>query len=269
MSFELIRGDSPVVLAFPHVGTVLPDDVADRLNDEGRKLRDTDWHVDRLYRDLLPGATLLAAREHRYLIDLNRDPSGASLYPGQNTTGLIPTSDFDGAPIWREGGEPDAAETARRIALYHAPYHEALRAEIARLKALHGVVLVYDCHSIRSRIPFLFDGTLPDLNIGTDGGRTCAPIVEAAAVEASRNAAGFTSVLNGRFRGGWTVRQHGRPQDDVHAVQMELTQSAYLRTEAAPFAYDDEKAERLRAVLGRLLGRLEAAVRKTRESGSR
>ncbi|MBN9038989.1 MAG: N-formylglutamate deformylase [Rhizobiales bacterium] len=253
------RGASPVILAFPHVGTDVPADILSRLNDEGRKLRDTDWHVDRLYADLLPGATTVRATFHRYVIDANRDPSGQSLYPGQNTTGLVPLSDFDDQPIWSEA--PDAAEIARRVDMFHRPYHRALAAEIERVKALRGVAILYDCHSIRSECPFLFDGRLPDFNIGTDNGRTCAPEIERAVADLCGNAAGYTSVLNGRFRGGWTTRHYGRPGRGVHAIQMELAQATHLATEDLPFAYDEAKAARLRAHLGTILERLEEAAK--------
>ncbi|MET0257175.1 MAG: N-formylglutamate deformylase [Methylobacterium sp.] len=255
---EIHRGDSPVLLGLPHTGTALPAEIAARLNETGQILADTDWHIERLYDGLLPGATTVRATFHRYVIDANRDPDGASLYPGQNTTGLVPLTDFDGRPIWREGEEPDAAETERRLAVFHRPYHQALEAEIARVKARHGYAVVYDCHSIRSHIPFLFEGRLPDFNIGTDGGRTCAPEIEQAARETCAAADGYTSILNGRFKGGWTTRHYGRPETGVHAIQMELAQATHLRTEAPPFAYDEEKAERLRAVLSTLLHRIEA-----------
>ncbi|MFD2238415.1 N-formylglutamate deformylase [Aureimonas populi] len=253
---EVRRGSSPVILGLPHTGTHVPPEVFEHLNEEGRRLRDTDWHIHRLYDGLPEDATSVRATFHRYVIDANRDPSGASLYPGQNTTGLVPTTDFDGAPIWAR--EPDEAEVARRLAAFHAPYHAALAAEIERVRALHGVVILYDCHSIRSTIPFLFEGRLPDFNIGTDGGRSCDPRIEAAAREVCEAAKGYTSVLNGRFRGGWTVRHYARPQEGVHTIQMELAQATHLASEAPPFAYDEAKGERLRAPLAMILQRLAA-----------
>lgn len=250
---KVIRGDGPVVLGVPHAGTYLPEPILATLNERGHVLSDTDWHVDRLYSDLLPGATMVSANFHRYVIDANRDPSGVSLYPGQNTTGLCPTTDFDGLPLYRDGMEPDAAEIERRRAEWHAPYHAALAAEIARVKAIHGVAILYDCHSIRSVVPHLFEGVLPDFNIGTNGGVTCAPVIEQAVVRIAEAAEGYTSVLNGRFTGGWTTRHHGRPETGVHAIQMELAQSTHLETEAPPFAYDAEKSDRLRVPLGAML----------------
>lgn len=255
---EIHRGASPVILAFPHTGTQVPPEIAARLNANGQLLADTDWHVHRLYGGLLPDATAVRATFHRYAIDANRDPSGESLYPGQNTTGLVPLTDFDGLAIWREGMEPDAQEIARRREAFHTPYHAALAAEIERVRALHGVALVYDCHSIRSVVPFLFPGRLPDFNIGTDGGRTCAPAIEAAAQSICAGAEGFTSVLNGRFRGGWTTRHYGRPEAGVHALQMELSQITHLGREEPPFPYHEGKAARLRPVLSTLLHRIEA-----------
>jgi N-formylglutamate deformylase len=252
---EIVQGTSPVILGLPHTGTHVPEAVWEKLNDEGRKLRDTDWHVHELYAGLLPSATTVRATFHRYVIDANRDPSGRSLYPGQNTTGLVPLTDFDNRPIWRE--EPGEKEMAARLAAFHRPYHEAFEAEIARVKALHGIAVVYDCHSIRSRCPFLFEGTLPDFNIGTDYGRTCAPAFEQAAAEVCAAAEGFTHVLNGRFRGGWTTRHYGRPDKGVHALQMELAQSTHLARESEPFDYDPAKAGRLRPHLRALLERLE------------
>ncbi|WP_165223670.1 N-formylglutamate deformylase [Affinirhizobium pseudoryzae] len=256
--FEISQGTSPVILAFPHTGTDVPPAIWERLNANGRLLADTDWHIHDLYAGLLPNATTVRATFHRYVIDANRDPAGVSLYPGQNTTGLIPETDFDGEPIWKAGEVPNEADIAERLAGFHAPYHAALAAEIERVKALHGVAVLYDCHSIRSMIPFLFDGRLPDFNIGTNSSTTCAPAIEAATAAVAARADGFVSVVNGRFKGGWTTRHYGRPSTGVHAIQMELAQISHLASEAPPFAYDTEKAERLREHLRAILERIEA-----------
>jgi N-formylglutamate deformylase len=253
----VVPGSSPVILAMPHTGTYVPPGIAARLNEEGRKLRDTDWHVERLYDGLLPGATIVRATFHRYVIDANRDPSGDSLYPGQNTTGLVPLTDFDNQPIWNPGEEPTAPDVAERLRDFHAPYHAALAAEIERVRALHGVAILYDCHSIRSVVPFLFDGTLPDFNIGTNGGTTCAPEVEAAVRDVCAAAQGYSLVVNGRFKGGWTTRHYGQPRDGAHAIQMELAQATHLAGETPPFAYDEARAGRLRPILARALHALD------------
>ena len=255
---EVRRGSSPVILGFPHTGTDVPAKIRARLNDNGLLLADTDWHIHRLYDGLLDDATTVRATFHRYVIDANRDPAGTSLYPGQNTTGLVPETDFDGKAIWKDGAAPTEADIAYRLANFHAPYHAALAAEIERVKAIHGVAILYDCHSIRSLIPFLFEGRLPDFNVGTDMGRTCAKEIEAVAVEACSKAGGYTSVLNGRFKGGWTTRHYGKPETGVHAIQMELAQCSHLASEAPPFAYDEEKAEKLRVHLKDILTHIEA-----------
>ena len=255
--FETRRGTSPVILGFPHTGTDVPADIFERLNDNGRILADTDWHIHTLYDGLLDGVTTVRATFHRYVIDANRDPEGASLYPGQNTTGLVPDTDFDGKPIWKDGQAPTEADIALRTRDFHAPYHAALAAEIERVKAIHGIAVLYDCHSIRSHIPFLFEGKLPDFNIGTDMGKTCDPAIEQAAVDGAADALGYTSILNGRFKGGWTTRHYGKPENGMHAIQMELAQSTHLTTETPPFAYDPAKADRLRAHLKTILQRIE------------
>ncbi|SEW35986.1 formiminoglutamase [Aliiroseovarius sediminilitoris] len=248
---EVHQGDSPIVLGLPHTGTYVPDDIKARLNARGQGLDDTDWHIHTLYDGLLPGATTVRATFHRYVIDANRDPSGVSLYPGQNTTGLVPLTDFDGQDIWDTPPTEDEVEARRQA--YHAPYHAALEAELNRVRDLHGIAILYDCHSIRSRIPFLFDGTLPDFNIGTNLGTTCAPQIEAAVQNLCQMAEAYSSITNGRFKGGWTTRHYGRPSEGLHAIQMELAQSTYLTDEATPWTYDDAKAARLRRHLKTIL----------------
>ncbi|MCR9255549.1 MAG: N-formylglutamate deformylase [Alphaproteobacteria bacterium] len=251
------EGTGPVVLGLPHTGTHVPGDVLARLNQTGRVLSDTDWHVDRLYAGLLAGATTVRATFHRYVIDANRDPSGESLYPGQATTGLVPETDFDGQPIWREGEGPDDADIADRLKRFHTPYHAALRGQLDRVRAQHGVAVLYDCHSIRSVIPRLFDGTLPDFNIGDFKGAACAPAVTRAVADICADQRDYSHVLNGRFKGGWTTRHYGDPAAGVHAIQMELSQATHLTTETPPFDYDPEKAERLRPILKQILSRLD------------
>ncbi|MGL4308914.1 MAG: N-formylglutamate deformylase [Paracoccaceae bacterium] len=255
---EVIQGDGPIVLGLPHTGTLVPDDIFDRLMPLGQALPDTDWHIHRLYDGLVPGMTTVRATFHRYVIDANRPPDGESLYPGQNTTALVPTTDFDGRPLWLS--EPTAEDIVARRRDYHEPYHAALSAEIDRVHARHGVAILYDCHSIRSRMPFLFKSTLPDFNIGTNCGQSCAPELEAAVARICANAAGYTSIVNGRFKGGWTTRHYGKPTDGIHALQMELAQSTYLATEAPPFDYAAAKADRLRVHLRVILATLAAAA---------
>jgi N-formylglutamate deformylase len=252
---ELTLGDSPLILAFPHTGTELPPQIAEALNETGQALADTDWHLHQIYDDLAPGATLLRTRIHRYAIDVNRGPDDASLYPGQNTTGLCPLTDFDGRPLYLPGRAPDAAEVARRLAEYHAPYHAALAEQVARVQSLHGFAILYDCHSIRSEIPYLFDGTLPDFNIGTHSGASCDPALETLVMRRVRGIRGYSSVLNGRFKGGWTTRHYGRPGQGVHALQMELAQATYMM-ESPPW-HMQPSAETLRLHLRGILTALQ------------
>lgn len=251
------KGDSPIILGQPHGGTFVPAEILARLNDRGRELTDTDWHINRLYWGLLSSATVVQATFHRYVIDANRDPDGRSLYPGQNTTTLGPTTDFDGLPIWDQ--PPDAIEIHALRRRFHAPYHAALTAEIARVKAIHGVAVVFDCHSIRSTIPFLFDGQLPLFNVGTNEGATCADAVSDAVFAPCFAAA--DTVLNGRFKGGWTTRQYGAPDNNVHAIQMEIAQRGYLDTEATPWAFARAKADTLRHTLSLCLNNLDRLAR--------
>ncbi|MCP4072686.1 MAG: N-formylglutamate deformylase [Hyphomicrobiales bacterium] len=251
--FEVTKGDSPLILAMPHTGIYVPDAIAENLNEEGRMLRDTDWHIEKLYDGLVPQATIVRALFHRYVIDANRAPSDESLYPGQNTTGLCPTTDFDGNKIYLSGREPQKEEIENRRTNFHAPYHRALDREIRRIHDQFGVVVLYDCHSIRSLIPYLFEGKLPDFNIGTNQGVTCAKQMESRVMGICSGANGYSTALNGRFKGGWTTRNYGQPEENIHAIQMELSQSAYLQSKVVPFDYSPEKAAGIRPHLKDIL----------------
>ncbi|PIE13483.1 MAG: N-formylglutamate deformylase [Rhodobacterales bacterium] len=253
---EIVQGDSPIVLGLPHTGTYVPDEIMANLNPRGRGLDDTDWHIHTLYDGLLEGLTTVRATFHRYVIDANRDPSGVSLYPGQNTTGLVPLTDFDGHDIWI--APPDEAAVQARQATFHTPYHIALQAELDRVRDIHGIAILYDCHSIRSQIPFLFDGILPDFNIGSNDGTTCAAEIESVTQAVCEDAPGYSWITNGRFKGGWSTRHYGRPDQGFHAIQMELAQSMYLTAQASPWSYDADKAARLRPYLTSILTQLAA-----------
>ncbi|MGR4864566.1 N-formylglutamate deformylase [Caulobacter sp. LARHSG274] len=253
------RGDAPLVVSIPHAGTEIPPDLEARLASPWLARKDADWWLEQLYDfagDL--GATVVRTAVSRTVIDVNRDPSGASLYPGQATTGLCPTETFDGEPLYRPGQEPDAAAIAARRTQFFDPYHEALRGELDRLRAVHGQVVLYDAHSIRSRAPRLFDGELPQFNIGTNGGAACAPALTAA-VEAACDATGLPRVTDGRFKGGWITRRYGRPEQGVHAVQMELACRGYideppaLTPENWPTPYHPPRAAFLRSALAEVL----------------
>jgi N-formylglutamate deformylase len=250
--YHLHRGDAPLIVSLPHDGTAVPEDIAERMTDTGRAVPDTDWWVSRLYafaRDL--GATVIAAHWSRYVVDLNRDPNGAALYPGRRETALVPVESFAGAPLWLAGAEPDEHEIARRVERYWQPYHAALRAEIARLRAVHPRVVLWEGHSIASRVPLLFDGVLPDFNLGTAGGASCAPALRDALSAVLAGDSVHTHVVDGRFRGGWITRHYGRPDEGVGAVQLELAQSTYL--DEVALRWDDARATRAQALIGRLL----------------
>ncbi|HET9976509.1 MAG TPA: N-formylglutamate deformylase, partial [Burkholderiaceae bacterium] len=229
MSFTLHRGTTPLVISIPHVGMSIPDDQRERYVPRALEVEDTDWYLDRLYAfaaDL--GASMLVPRESRYLIDLNRPRENTPMYAGSNNTELCPTRFFTGEPLYREGRVPDAAEIARRVAGYWQPYHDALGAELARVKAAHGHAVLFDAHSIKSELPWLFDGTLPHLNLGTAEGRSCAPSLRAALATLLAAQDRYSHVVDGRFKGGHITRAYGRPSEGVHAVQLEMCWRTYM-----------------------------------------
>jgi N-formylglutamate deformylase len=249
---HITRGNAPLLVTIPHTGTQIPDEVGGK-PDQALALTDTDWHIDRLYAFAATlGATIIRTDIARTVIDVNRDPSGASLYPGQATTGLCPTTTFEGVPLYAPGSEPDAAAIAERRDRYFAPYHMTLIGEIARLRTSHPHIVLYDAHSIRSEVPRLFEGLLPHFNIGTAGGASCAPDLTTA-VERICHATPNETVVNGRFKGGWTTRHYGRPEAGVHAIQMELAQRLYLDESANPPAWHAASAAALEPVLSAIL----------------
>ncbi len=251
---EVHRGGSALILSMPHCGQDLVPEVEQGLNGEGRAIADTDWWIEKLYgfhRDL--DASVVQAKLSRYVIDLNRDPSGASLYPGQATTGLCPVTTFDGETIYNAGAEPDEAEIKRRVEAYYEPYHRALVGLIEESVKRHGYALLFDCHSIRSAVPRLFEGRLPDFNIGSNDGSSCDPAMADVLSKACRAAPGLTTVVNGRFKGGWITRHYGDPAGNVHALQLELAQCAYME-EAPPWTYQEPKAAIVGDILKRALG---------------
>ena len=253
-TYTLYRGTSPLLVSLPHDGSEIPADIAVRMAAPAQAAPDTDWHVSRLYafaRDEL-GASLLVPRFSRYVVDLNRPPDDASLYPGRNTTGLCPVQAFSGDAIYLAGQMPDAGEIDARRERYWRPYHRALVDEIQRLRDAHGRVLLWEGHSIRGDgLPFLFDGRLPDLNLGTADGTSCGADVRRQLLAVLAEQAAYDWVVDGRFKGGYITRQYGRPGEGVHAVQLELSQRTYM--DEASTAYDAARADRLIPLLSRLL----------------
>lgn len=250
--FGFQAGRTPLLVSVPHCGTRVPPAVFETFTPEAQQLPDTDWHVDRLYGFAAGlGAGVISARYSRYLIDLNRAPDDRPLYAGASNTELCPTTTFDERPIYLSGYAPDAAEVARRREAYWRPYHEKVAAELARLRAAHGVAVLWEAHSIRSRVPRFFEGRLTDLNLGTAGGASAAPDLVEAVAAAGRSGE-FELVVDGRFKGGYLTRSNGDPANGVHALQMELCQDLYM-DETPPFAYREVLAERLQPTLRAML----------------
>ena len=250
--FTLHRGDAPLLLSLPHDGSLIPPALAQRMVPAARRAPDTDWHVSRLYafaREL--GASILVPRHSRYVVDLNRPEDDVSLYPGQNTTGLCPIVQFSGEPVYLEGQGPDAAEVAARVDTYWRPYHQSLQSELARIREQHGRAVLWEGHSIRGVVPFLFEGRLPDLNLGTAAGASCSPVLQSRleAVLAAQDE--YDWVANGRFKGGHITRHYGDPGNGIDAVQLEISQRNYM--DETSFDWDEGKAARLQRVLRALL----------------
>jgi N-formylglutamate amidohydrolase len=251
-------GSTPVLIDVPHCGTFVPPEIVRGMSDAGRRVPDTDWHVEKLYA-FAPrlGAGLIHATHSRFVADLNRDPNGKPLYPGASNTEVCPLRTFHDAEIWQPGHAPDADAAARRVEAYWRPYHARLAAEIAAIKARHGYCVLLDGHSIFSEVPRFFSGRLPDLNLGTADGRSCAGSLQATAAAVLADAPGFSHVVNGRFKGGYITRHYGRPAEGVHTLQLEMAMSAYL-DERAPQRFEPTRAARLVGVLERLVGALVA-----------
>jgi N-formylglutamate deformylase len=248
-NFQFTPGTTPVLISVPHAGTGIPPAIAARMTDAALALPDTDWHVEKLYDFAAElGAGLITADQSRYVVDLNRDPSGKPLYPGADNSEFVPLTSFAEQPIYRPGRQPDPAEIADRRATYWQPYHDRVAAELARLKSTFGVAVLWDGHSILSHVPRFFDGRLPDLNLGSAKGASAAPDLVGQVMDVLGNADGFSSILNGRFTGGYITRHYGQPGAGVHALQLEMAEAAYL-DEATPGRYDPARAARLKSLL--------------------
>ncbi len=251
--YRFTPGGAPLLVSMPHVGTHVPAEIAARMSQAARALPDTDWHLERLY-DFLPklDVSVLRATHSRYVIDVNRPPDDAPLYPGASNTGLCPTTTFAEEPIYREGAAPDDAEIEQRRARLWRPYHERLRAELEAIKRRHGVALLWEAHSIRSRVPRFFEGRLPDLNLGSAGGKSADPALVARIRAVAEAAEGYSHVLDARFTGGYSTRAYGHPAADVHAIQLEQSQITYM-DESPPYAFREDLAEAVRPLLRRFL----------------
>jgi N-formylglutamate deformylase len=250
--YRFRQGRSALIVSMPHVGTFVPRSVGRELGDCAALRSDTDWHLPRLY-DFLEDldATVIAANYSRYVIDVNRPPDGANLYPGRDTPKLCPTDTFSGEPLYRQG-EPGPDEIARRLAVVWQPYHARLDREIARVREIHGRVVLWDAHSIVSVEPRLFEGRLPDFNLGTADGASCDPLLAEKLVSALKQHSRYTAVLNGRFKGGYITRRYGDPAGGVQAIQLEMVMANYMG-EKPPFGFREDLAQPVRAILRELL----------------
>ncbi|WP_031242207.1 N-formylglutamate deformylase [Advenella kashmirensis] len=251
--FSLHRGSLPLLVSIPHMGTQLDPQIAENFTQVATFVDDTDWHLDRLYAFAKEaGASFLTPAYSRYIIDLNRPPDDENLYPGQDTTGLCPIDTFDKEPLYLAGREPSEHEKARRRDLFWQPYHTALQTELQRLREEHGYAVLWEAHSIRSEISRFFPGRLTDFNFGTANNKSAHPELCAVLAAQIEQDGQYTAAANGRFKGGYITRQYGNPADRIHAVQLELTQIAYME-ESRPFAYDENKAARVQPLLQQAL----------------
>lgn len=257
--FKLKPGRQPLLISMPHVGTAIPPELLARLQPRAARTEDTDWHLERLYAELADQleASLIVPHYSRYVIDLNRPPQDQPMYPGKSNTELCPTRFFTGEPLYLDGQAPDAAERAQRLERYWQPYHAALQGELDRLKSLHGQALLFDAHSIRSELPWLFDGKLPDLNLGTAEGNAADPAITTALTAVLAGQTDYSHVSNGRFKGGYITRHYGRPELRQHAVQLEMCWRCYMEEQPIDgppsFSFDEARASRVRPLLGLLL----------------
>lgn len=250
---DILAGTRPLIVNVPHDGREIPAAIGARMTADALALPDTDWHMRDLYDFAAElGATIISARYSRYVVDLNRDPSGKSLYPGADTTEICPTTTFRNDPIYVAGAAPNEREITRRIDDFWRPYHAILNQTVKDLRDRFGFVLLFDAHSIGSELPRFFDGRLPDFNFGTVDGTSADPDLAAAMFAVLEAAPGYSAVLNGRFKGGYITRHYGAPADSVHAVQLEIGQAAYME-ESAPFRLRPDRAAMLGSVLRELL----------------
>jgi len=254
--FHFQAGNAPLLISMPHVGTVIPGDIAKNMEDVALVKADTDWHLPLLYNMAKQlGASIISAEYSRYVIDLNRPKEDSNLYPGQDTTGLCPVDTFAKQPLYKAGQLPNAADIAQRIEHYWQPYHAQLEAELNRIRSQHGIALLWDAHSIASVVPRFFSGRLPDFNFGTADQKSCDLTLQntvAQCMQNSRHAAGYSHIFNGRFKGGYITRHYGQPASQIHAIQLEMSQCVYM-DETAPFAYRPDLAANVQPLLTEML----------------
>ena len=253
--YQFHSGNSPLIISMPHVGTTLPTEIANKLTPVAKQLPDVDWHLPILY-DIAKDfdITVISAEYARYVIDLNRSPENTSLYPGQDVTGLCPIDTFSKQAIYLDGEQPDENEIQNRIKQYWQPYHKKLASELQRIHAIHGVAILWDAHSIASHVPRFFSGKLPDFNFGTADSSSCDITLQEALASVMNNsihAKNYSHVINGRFKGGYITRHYGKPNINMHSVQLEMSQCIYME-ENPPYKYDADLAQKVKPILSNL-----------------
>ena len=241
-SFEFYQGTLPILISMPHNGSQIPEDISGQMQPDALKSVDTDWYLDRLYQFAIDnGCYCINPRFSRYVIDLNRPEDDENLYPGQDTTGLCPTTQFSRAAIYKEGCQPNQAEIDRRIEHYWRPYHNQLQSVLAQIREKFGAALLFEAHSIKSVVPRFFDGVLADFNFGNNNQLSCSPNL-IRALE-SWSCKDYSKVINGRFKGGYITRAYGKPDANIHSIQLELSQATYM--DEVSLSLDDNKASKV------------------------
>jgi N-formylglutamate deformylase len=254
--FEIIQPAAqllPIVISVPHAGTAFPDDIQSELKTSLLPPDDTDWFVHQLYDFAAElGIPVLKANYSRWVVDLNRNPDSSPLYhDGRVLTGLCTTTTFLGESIYiDERTEINPAEVARRKTRYFEPYHEALQQLLDATKARFGRVLLWDCHSIRRVVSAIHDGPFPDLILGSaDQTSASAVLIEQALHELGGGPHSLKH--NTPFKGGYITRHFGRPAEQQHALQLEMSKDVYM--DDAEQQYDQPRATQIRAILRQTL----------------
>ena len=255
-TYTFEQGQIPLLVSMPHSGIHIPADIQEQLTPVSQLLSDTDWHLPLLYNMLQElGASHIQAKCSRYVIDLNRSSDDVNLYPGQDTTGLCPIDTFDKQPLYLNSNHPTKTDVQRRVSLYWEPYHQKIQEELKRMRNQYGIAILWDAHSIASQVPRFFDGKLTDLNFGTADQKSCSLSLQSAIENSLKNtsdAVQFSHIFNGRFKGGYITRQYGKPEENIHAIQLEMSQCLYM-DESIPYGYREDLAKQIQPVLKTLL----------------
>jgi N-formylglutamate deformylase len=248
---------APILLSIPHCGTAFPKELINEYEPELYKEQDdTDWFVDQLY-DFANamGITTISAVYSRWVIDLNRHPENRDLYSdGRLITGLCPVTNFLGNAIYKDGRKSIAEdEIQRRLAAYYLPYHQKIAEHLMALKERFGQVLLWDCHSIRKSLPALHKEPFSDLIISdADGQSSAAKLSDTAFLHLSSST--YSVKRNYPFKGGYITRHFGKPKENQHAIQLEMSKNVYM--DDLEKTYVDKKAQKIQTLLKSTLEKL-------------